>query len=36
MSIKSLETLMSDLRLRTASSELRDLLKEYKSNASLD
>ena len=36
MSIKSLETLMSELRLRTASSELRDLLKEYKSNASLD
>lgn len=36
MSIKSLEILMSDLRLKTASQELRELLKEYKSNVSLD
>lgn len=36
MSIKSLETIMFDLRLKTASGELRGLLKEYKSNASLD
>ena len=36
MSIKSLETLMFDLRLKTASGEVRALLKEYKSNASLD
>lgn len=36
MSIKSLESLMKELRLKTASSELKDLLKEYKSNVSLD
>ena len=36
MSIKSLESLMKELRLKTASEELRDILKEYKSNASLD
>lgn len=36
MSIKSLESLMKELRLKTASLELRDLLKEYKSNVSLD
>jgi DNA replication protein DnaC len=36
MSIKSLESLMKELRLKTASEELRTLLKEYKSNVSLD
>ena len=36
MSIKSLESLMKELRLKTASAELQDLLKEYKSNISLD
>lgn len=36
MSIKSLESLMKELRLKTAATELRSLLKEYKSNISLD
>lgn len=36
MSIKSLEALMKHLKLKTASAELRDLLKEYKNNVSLD
>lgn len=36
MSIKSLEFLMKELRLRTASEELQELLREYKSNISLD
>lgn len=36
MSVKSLETLMRDLRLKTAAEDLRELLKEYKSNVPLD
>jgi len=36
MSIKSLEKLMKDLRLRTASEELDGILREYKGGVSLD
>jgi len=36
MSIKSLESLMKELRLKTASEDLRALLKEYKGNVELD
>jgi len=36
MSIKSLESLMKQLKLKTAAKDLRELLKEYESNISLD